>query len=101
MWPNPPPAPISRVMVAVGARQSLENFRIDSREKPRSFPKVMKLTITPIRRAMSAPPITCNALLIALFGADKLSAQLPISINATGRSRVAEVRLKLGRLGFG
>ncbi len=40
IWPKPPPAPTTSVMVAIGARHSLVNLRMASRLKPRARPKV-------------------------------------------------------------
>ena len=40
MRPKPAPAPTTSVIIAVGARHSLVNFRIMSRSKPRALPKV-------------------------------------------------------------
>ena len=59
--PNPPPAPTSSVIDAVGARHSLLKRRIISRENPRILPRVKKLTSTPTSSAMSSLPARRSA----------------------------------------
>ncbi|MNH46391.1 hypothetical protein D3C79_1091590 [compost metagenome] len=54
---KPPPAPTSKVMLAVGARHSLVNLRIDSRLKPWARPRVQKLNNVASNSAITELPM--------------------------------------------
>ena len=99
MRPNPPPAPISSVMVAVGARHSLLKRRIVSRLKAAHGAQRDKAEQGADQQGHIVIAQQAAGLLLRwLPAAAKVSAQLPTSIRTTGSRMVQHREPEAGQL---
>src|SRR4051812_18902282 len=95
-WLKPPPAPITSRIVAVGARQSLQNFIRSSLVKCRGLPSDQNENNSATNSATIGLPAKCSAERAGLAASKAKSATLPKTISNTGINTVKSEMPKPG-----